>query len=270
MALDTEESRPGLSKPETPWGHKAKEEVENLISPGDTVTLEFPGDEDAQKCWAKYRGKWDRPLAYVYLENGIDFQEHMIRKGYSPYFVKYGFAVFPENHQRYLSAEHEAQIQNIGVWNQIAVNGSEMRNYALLGVWWQMRAEKIEIYRQYRKDPAHPAVLDPTFDYGQLKGLAENEEAVTIFTVVDKLQRVGGKHGLIKIGSENRPFNIFIPEIDEPAGQKLWNLFANRYLSGDDLHPRLSYAYITGPLQVYRGTPEIVLTDVSQLSDSPS
>jgi micrococcal nuclease len=220
-------------------------------------------------CWNKYRGNYDRPLGFVYLDDGTDFQEHMIRKGYSPYFVKYGYAVFPENHQRYVRAEREAQIQNIGVWNQIAVNGSEMRNYALLSAWWHMRAAKIEIYRRYKQGLTNPPVFDPRFDYEQLVPMAESEETATIFTEVRDLRRVGGRHGLIKVGSEDRPFSIFIPEIDEPAGQEIWNLLANRYLSGDGLHPRLSYVYITGETKMYRGTPEIVLTDVSQLSDSP-
>jgi micrococcal nuclease len=80
LALDTEESRPGLSKPETPWGHKAKEEVEGLVSPGDTLTLEFPGTECDQVCWNKYRGNYDRPLGFVYLDDGTDFHSwHRVR-----------------------------------------------------------------------------------------------------------------------------------------------------------------------------------------------
>ena len=110
LSLDTEESRAGGSKPKTPFGLEAKKEAERLFTAGDTVTLEFPGSESLEECLRSHRGKFDRLLIYVLTANGDDFQEHMIRLGFSPYFMKYGYAVDLDKHRRYQTAEREAQI----------------------------------------------------------------------------------------------------------------------------------------------------------------
>ena len=67
LALDTEETNAGSSKPITPWGQKAKERAESFFAEGDLVTLEFPGTEDLEVCLPKYRGNFGRLLVFVYL-----------------------------------------------------------------------------------------------------------------------------------------------------------------------------------------------------------
>ena len=51
--------------------------------------------------------------------------------------------------------------------------------------------------------------------------------------------------------------------------QALLTLLALRYLPGDDAHPRRGYAYVRGPLQLYRGEPEMVVESVGQVTDVP-
>lgn len=269
LSLDTEESRAGSGKPETPWGHKAKEEAESFFAGVQEVVLQFPGNEPLQDCWRKHRGKYDRPLVYVYRDGDIDFQEHMIRQGYSPYFVKYGYAVFEANHRRYTEAERAAQVANIGVWNQPAVNGSEMRNYALLSVWWHMRAQVIDAYRRFRNSHPDVQILDPRLDWEQLGSLADQQADAKVFLELGDLQPVGGRHGLIRVGSQDRPFDVFIPKMDEPAGEEIGNLLWNRCLAGDLQHPRLSYAYLQGTLSKYYGRPQITITSTDQIADQP-
>lgn len=268
LALDTEESRSGSSKPITPWGKKAKEEAKQIIHAGDTVTLEFPGNESADFCWGKYRGNYGRPLVFLYLSDGTDFQEHMIGNGFSPYFVKYGYAVHRKNHERYIVAERRAQVKYIGVWDQIGVNGSEMRNYPMLGVWWSLRARIIEEYRNYQKNYPDKPIWNTRLEYQDLIELAEGEKEVTIFTELKDFKRVGGIHGIIGIGSIHQPFTVFLPNIDDPSGQKIISLLQNRYIPSGLNHLRRSYAYITGKLMMYNGKPEIILTDVEQIKDS--
>ena len=89
LALDTEESHAGGGKPVTPWGKAAKLRAERFFEDADEVVIEFPGNEDLASCLMKYRGNFGRLLVYVYRD-GVDFQENMIREGYSPYFMKYG------------------------------------------------------------------------------------------------------------------------------------------------------------------------------------
>ncbi|NDJ79090.1 MAG: nuclease [Chloroflexi bacterium] len=269
LALDTEESNAGSSKPVTPWGHEAKKEAQKLFQPGDAVSLEFPGHESAETCWERYRGNYGRPLVFVYLRDGRDFQEHMIREGFSPYFVKYGYAQFPENHYRYTQAEREAQVGFRGVWDQIKVNGSEMRNYAGLGVWWHLRAHIIEGYRYFKSANPGARLYNTRLDYDELYKMSKTEDEVTIFTEVRNFKRVGGIHAIIGIGSIHQPFQVFIPRMDDEPGQRIISLLTNRYIPGGSGEPRRSYVYITGPLKLYNDRPEIVLTDVAQLSDWP-
>ena len=136
LALDTEESSASSGKPETPHGHAAKAEAERFFSGVSTVTIEFPGTEAVSECFERYRGNFGRPLVYVYKRQGdalVDFQEHQIGAGFSPYFVKYGRAVFAELDAKYTEAERRAQREHLGIWDQVAANGSEINNYALLG-----------------------------------------------------------------------------------------------------------------------------------------
>ena len=223
LSIDTEESRAGGSKPMTPFGVKAKEEAERLFKPGDTVTLEFPGSEPLEQCFKIHRGKFDRLLVYALTADEDDFQEHMIRSGFSPYFMKYGYAIDPDKHRRYQAAEREAQTADRGVWNQIAVNQIELRNYAALGVWWQLRARVIEEYRQVRSNPG-TTILNPRLDHQEITESAVAGESARIFLELSEIRLVGGRHGLIDVGSQDRPFDVFIPRIDEPNGDQILTL----------------------------------------------
>jgi micrococcal nuclease len=265
LCLDTEESHGGGGKPVTPWGRKAKERAEAFFQGAQAVTIEFPGNEDLDTCVRKYRGNYGRLLVFVYRD-GVDFQETMIAEGYSPYFVKYGRAQFAGHHQRYVQAEQKAQRRHIGVWDQIAVNGSERRNYAALGCWWQLRARVIDDYRRLRA--RDESILNPRLDYDRIRTLAEAEAGATIFTEMRTLTRVGGHSGLISMGAVDRPFNLFLPDIDSADGREVVNLLENRYISGVEDHPRRSYAYVYGVLNTYRGRPQMVVQHADQICDT--
>lgn len=252
LALDTEESHNSSSKPVTPFGRKAKERAQRFFSSGDTVVLEFPGSDAVETAVRRYRGNFGRLLVYVH-KDGVDFQETMIREGFSPYFVKYGNAVF--HHETYRDAEREAQARHIGVWDQIEVNGSEVRNYAALGTWWQLRASVIEGYRKIRPDK--PDLLNSRLDFDEIKQRAENGDTVTVFTAVETIDRVGQRHAIVRIGSLQQPFNLFIRNVEEEPGQRIVNFLQNRYISQGEDHPRRSYAYVRGELKLFAGDPEI-------------
>ena len=269
LAIDTEESNAGSPKPVTPWGKEAKKEAEKLFKAGDKVKLQFPGNEPVEECIQKYRGNYGRLLVFLYLDDGTDFQEYMIKKGFSPYFVKYGYAALADNHERYMQAEKEAQIGNLGVWNQIEVNGSEVRNYAALGVWWYLRAEIIQNYRRFKQTNTDAPVFNTRLDYEKVLELAKKEEEATIFTELRNPKRIAGSNMFIGIGSVDKPFSVFIPQVDNAEGLKIMSLITNRYISTDAEHPRRSYAYVKGKLSMYRDKPQIIVTDVKQIMDLP-
>lgn len=275
LALDTEESRPVPGKPQTPWGTAAKEAAQTFFPEGATITIEFPGDEPVETCLQRYRGNYGRPLVYVHRD-GEDFQEWMIRQGYSPYFTKYGYAHFEAYHDRYVAAERQAQADHVGVWNQLEVNGQEMRNYDALRAWWDLRAEVVESFRRARAAGV-ANLYDSRLDYGELVDRV-GQEAV-VFTELREYRRTsGGGHAIVTIGSESQPFKLFVPDAFETdEGQRILSMLTTRYVtSGYDgqtvERPRRSYAYVSGELKRYPpedGEPEIAVTSADQITDRP-
>lgn len=264
-SLDTEESRASSGKPKTPWGIKAKEKAITFFSPGDEVVLEFPGNEDVAVCMNKHRGNFGRLLVFV-QKGVVDFQETMIREGYSPYFCKYGNANFIDKHELYISAEREAMQNNLGVWNQIVNNGSEIRNYASLGTWWKLRARIIDRYRQHKLN--NPDLLNTRLDYDAIFNLAKTDEEAIIFTELRSLKNVSPQSAIVDIGSVRQPFCLYLPDTVSDAGQQLINLLKTRYLPGDSDHPRRSYAYLKGKLKLYKDTkPEMIVNSADQITD---
>jgi len=264
LALDTEESYAGGSKPVTPWGIQAKEYAQAFFADASEVSIEFPGNEPVEVCIEKYRGNYGRLLVFVHF-NGIDYQEDAIRNGFSPYFVKYGNAVFNERHASYTQAEQQAQQQNIGVWNQIEVNQTERRNYAALTTWWKLRARIIDEYRALKA--VIPSLLNTRLDYQAIVEKAQNNQTATIFTELRGIRRITGEHGLISHGSDDRPFSLFIPVMNSINGQEIIQQLMNRYISEGESHPHGSYAYVTGQLSLFDSRPQMVLTSVSQIND---
>ena len=266
LCLDTEESNPGSDKPVTPWGREAKKEAQRVLPVGSAVTLEFPGTEPLDECLIRHRDNFGRLLVFAHFD-GTDFQEHMIASGYSPYFNKYGHADFAAHHERYVAAERTAQAAHIGVWDQVTVNGSEMRNYATLGAWWSLRAELIDDYREHRE--ADSSLLNSRRDYSELLELAAQEREVTVFTELAGLRRVGQRRAIVDIGSREQPFKLFIPDIESEDGRRLLSLLETQYIAHDPDRIRRSYAYVRAPLKLFRGEPELVVVRAGQVTDTP-
>lgn len=268
LSLDTEESHATGGKPVTPWGKRATERAKVLLPEGSKVTLEFQGQESPEEVWTRYVDNFGRGLAWVHLDDSTDFQEIMIREGYSPYFSKYGYAEWLELHQRYTQAERAAQTENIGVWNQTEVNGSEMRNYAVLGTWWDLRARLIDDYRSYKHSHPEVTLYNTRKNYLELVDLAKSGAGITIFTELRGIRRIGGIHGLISIGSYEQPFELFIRNIDSAKSQEIVNLLRTRYFPmEDECYPRRGYAYVMGKLQLFRDNPQMIIENPAAIQD---
>jgi len=272
LALDTEESNAGGSKPVTPLGHAAKAEAGQFFDGVAEVTLEFPSDDPIEVCLTKHRGNFGRLLVYVH-KGDVDFQEHMIETGFSPYFVKYGYAEFEDKHLRYTQAEREAQSERKGVWNQIEGNNSVINNYAALTAWWHLRGRVIDDYRRLRGNPA--TILNTRLDYAELLEKASQNETVMVFSELREMTRVGQVHMLVRIGSRAQPFQLFIPNFESPVGQKIINLLTERYIPSGLDEPRRGYAFISGQLDTFQSQPdrppivEITIESPDQITDAP-
>lgn len=268
LALDTEESHAGGDKPVTPWGKEAAEKAKEVFPEGSTAAVEFPGDEPLEECLRLYRGNYGRPLVYLHAD-GADFQELMIREGYSPYFTKYGYADFPDKDRRYREAERQAQAVGDGVWDQHTVNGAEMRDYDSLCAWWELRARVVETFRRARAAGTDD-LFDSRLDYD---ALADREgEHTVVFTELRSYRRVGASHVVVDIGSQSQPFKFFLPNaVETTEGQRVLSLLDRRYVAEYDGRtvekPLRSYAYVAGDVKLYRGQPEIEVTSIDQITD---
>ncbi|MBA2548600.1 MAG: hypothetical protein H0V16_09110 [Burkholderiaceae bacterium] len=197
----------------------------------------------------------------------------MIEDRYSPYFCKYGNVRTRDYHRRYLAAERLAQSRRAGLWDQVAVHGSEQRNYAALGCWWSLRAELIDDYR--RAKSIGSKALNPRVDFEALVGMPGCNESATVFDEFSEFRRLGSRKALVNIGSVAQPFSIFIPDIEVPKGQALLALLSQRYLShGTEgsktvTRPGRSYGYVKGQLKLFNGLPELVIDGPEDVSDVP-
>lgn len=278
LGLDTEESNPGGTKPVTSWGKEASEFAKSILPPGEPVTIEFPGTEPpligGQKN-VNYLDNFQRPLGFLrlgtMLDGSRDYSEIMIRRGYSPYFVKYGRAIFPDKDKAYESAERHAQRSDIGVWNQFEANGAMRpedapRNYARLMVWWELRARTIDEFRLAKAAGAEN-LFNTRLDYSEILAKATAGENATVFMELTKGEAVGGLHYRIQSGSMAQPFSLIIPDEDLPHREAIKNLLRNRFIADGEDFPRRNYAYVTGSLRLFDGKPTLELTDIAQVSD---
>lgn len=284
LALDTEEchSDNDLSqkethkggKPITNLGNKAKKRARDLLSKDDSVTLIFPDNSPIEVALAKHRGNYGRLLCYIELQDKRDFQEIMIREGWSPYMSKYGYAQPEERHFSYIRAEALAQAEGRGIWSYRVFNGKRFRRYERLLPWWHLRARVIETFRAYQTQDPHDKILDSRIDYDEIRHKAQLEESATVFSELRQITLLDSEKVIVTTGSDNQPFKLFIPGIYSWEGQKILRLLEHRYLTigydGSTVEKGgTNYAYIKGPLKLYNGEPEITITKASQITDAP-
>ncbi len=142
-----------------------------------------------------------------------------------------------------------------------------MRNYALLGVWWDLRGQLIEDYRRRKRE--RPDLLNSRRDYAKITEMPAAGGDAVIFTELRTFSRVGRNNAIVEIGSKHQPFKLFLPDVDGAQGQEILALLENAYIGADDDHPGRSYAYVRGPLKLFREEPELVVTSALQITDSP-
>ncbi|MDX8353906.1 thermonuclease family protein [Cognatiyoonia sp. IB215182] len=272
LALDTEEVSPG-TKPVTPLGRVASDRAKVLFAECDDVTVTLPGTEPLEAALEKYRGNFGRLLTYLNLADGTDFQELMIREGLSPYFVKYGRAQGDDRHARYTGAERQAQSAGLGIWDQIANNGSVLRDYGFLSSWWELRGRIIEEYRRLKLAQPDLGLLNTRLDYAELVEIAKAEGTATVFMELRDFRPAGSDHIIFSTGSLSQPYSLFIPGGNTESGADVMRLILTRYRPDGESQPRRSYAYVTGPTKMFpdeNGTPEIIVTSPDQITDLPA
>lgn len=278
LCLDTEESFHVSTKPVTPWGKAAKEFAHSFFAGVEIVTIEFEDNRPLDECLVIHRDLYGRLLVHVWKDK-VDFTEVMIRRGFSPYFMKYGHATFSSHRERYIAAERQAQADNLGVWDQVAVNGAIVNNYPALKAWWSLRAAAIDDFRTFRT--LDDKLLDSRLDYTTIVKLATERKPATVFAEAKEIRYVTGKHIIVDVGSTAKPFNLVIPAASEdpsndtvsetakPSDIRAANLLKSRYIANGLLAPNRGYLFATGMLTLYYGRPQIIVTSSDAISDVP-
>lgn len=276
LCLDTEESYTFSTKPVTPWGKAAKAFAQSFFAGVEVVTLEFEDNRPLEECFSLLRDNYGRLLVHVWKDNA-DFSEVMIRKGFSPYFIKYGHATFSSHRSRYIAAERQAQADNLGVWDQLTVNGAIINNYQALNAWWSLRAAAVDEFRTYRA--LDDKLLDSRLHYPTIVKLATARKPATVFVDAKELNYVKGKHTIVDVGSTAKPFKIVIPPASEEPDSmsdsskmsdvRAINVLRNRYIADGINAPRRGYFFVTGMLTLYYGHPQMIVTSADAISDAP-
>lgn len=105
--------------------------------------------------------------------------------------------------------------------------------------------------------PDHPNAPPPA--------AAGNNDRLTVFyDLQGGINRWLGVAALIFAGSPAHKFNLRIPDATSDEAQALLRLIERRYAGMGR-----GYVCVTGSAKIYRGKPEIELTQFGQLSDTP-
>ncbi|MCK5588912.1 MAG: thermonuclease family protein [Candidatus Pacebacteria bacterium] len=107
IGLNTPEVKNVNDKVVECFGKEAGEEAKRILKQGQRVFVEY--DESQSK-----RDKYDRLLAYVFLESGENFAEIMIRNGYG-YENTFKGLIYKYQKQ-FIEAQKYAQKNKLGLW----------------------------------------------------------------------------------------------------------------------------------------------------------
>ncbi len=266
--LDTEESWSGGSKPVTNAGKLASKWAKKFFGVKDNgfpevndeimVDIEFDTNDPVPECLKKHRGNYNRLICYIFKE-GVNYNLEVVKKGWSPYFVKYGRS--RRYHDEFLDAESVAQARGVAVWNPDTNAGGKSRDYETLIPWWHLRESVIHDFRRFG---IQGGVQSVRLDYEDIVEAAESGSEMTILCDLQGGISRRGNGALIFAGSPTQKFNLWIPDWGSQPSQDILRLIGTRY-SGRGR----GYVYVSGEASLYRGKPQIVLAGTDQLSDQP-
>lgn len=260
--IDTEESKGNSGKPITKAGKMASEMAKEYFRQGDGwchIDIEFETDDLEDVCLTKHRDKYGRLLCYIHCHNE-NFNLKLIREGWSPYFVKYGYSrVY---HEAFQKAQQEAQDSRLVIWNPKTNQGGPSRDYDDLMPWWERRGQRVQIFRDRGKPNG---ALEVREDYDSIQKYVGSEQHVTVFCDLQGgISARPGTGAVIDVGTRTRPFSLWLPDAESDSQQKLIEHIEAKYARRG-----VGFAYITGAITQYKDKLQIVLQDEKQLSEQP-
>lgn len=263
LCVDTEESQSGSDKPVTRAGKLASEMAKAYFQEPSgawcTVDIEFESNASVEACLEHERGTYGRLVCYVY-KKGENFNLHTIQGGWSPYFMKYGHSRFFR--QEFEAAQTAAQSKRLVIWDPATNAGGPSRDYDELMPWWKLRGDIVDEYRQHGRTKG---AVDVRTDYPRILEAMQREETITLFCDLQQgISKWAGHGAVLFVGTQTSPFALWIPNAKDADKAPLIQKIEQRYAG----HGR-GFAYVTGKVESFHDKPQIVLTNLSQLSDAP-
>ncbi len=262
LCLDTEESRDGGSKPKTNAGVAAKEFAREFFSERDgsfsRINVEFDTDEPVDVCLSRRRGSFGRLLCYVW-KDGLNYNLETVARGFSPYFLKYGRSRIYD--KELLDAERVSQKSRLMIWDENTNAGGKKRDYDQLIPWWYVRASIVD---RFRLACMERDILSVKSDYEKIVALAKKREEAALF--IDLQGEFGltrsGSGAFLKTGSHLRPFNIWMPDVDDLSNLDKMQLIHSRYIK-----QKRNYGCISGKLSIWGDVPQFHMDDIDEICD---
>lgn len=262
LGIDTEESQGGSDKPITRAGKLASEMAKAFFQKPNgnwcTVDIEFESNAPLVECLENERDTYGRLICYVF-KGGENYNLHTVRGGWSPYFMKYGHSRFCR--KEFETAQAEARAKKLVIWDPATNAGGPSRDYETLLPWWEKRGQLVDEYRQVARPKG---AMDVRADYDRLVEAMRQGDKVSLFCDLQQgISKWAGHGAVLFVGTQTHPFALWIPHAKDADKAPLVEAIEKRYAG----YGR-GFAYVTGKVEAFHDKPQIVLTSLSQLTDS--
>jgi len=225
----------------TPYGDETSKFAEEFFKGVEKVKIE----RDSLDRLIDF---FDRPLCYVFIEKDnewLNYNVELVRKGYSPYYAKYGYSL--RYHDEFVTAEKEAKGKKMGIWNP---KGKHYIDYPERIEWWNERGEAINNFEsQFGSNESYFLIQNDT-DWERLGDYIGKE--ITIFGTVDRVRL------------RNKPYWVFVSH-KQNRSVILYSENDAIIERSKDAMKKEEYIYFTGRLELVNDDYMMRFEEISQM-----
>lgn len=225
----------------TPLGEEAKEFAQVFFAFGGKVRLEYDNLDHPTDYYGRH-------LVHLFYESHgqtIHYNLELVRRGYSPYYTKFGLS--SRFDAEFQAAEEEARKQKLGIW---APGKGHYPDYDKRIAWWEKRALAIALFEaRHRKDSRYIR-LDDEDALARLKAM--EGKSVVVFGAAHGIQDSKKPYKLLMAHRQGKDFAVISFDRD------LFSAIKPRDFLG-------YYVYAEGTISLYRGAPQMKLEDGARL-----
>lgn len=231
-------------KIESPFGYDTWQWTKKILK--DVVKIRLEIDEPGRML-----DIYGRYLVYLIIirNDGTEFNYNIecVKQGYSPYFSKYGYS--KRFHYQFTEAQNYARENKLGIWSE---KEDCYPDYLERITWWNERAEQIKYFEENYSGRGNFFSMLNNEDYENLMKMFG--DSVVIFGSVTRIFNDKQPWIARLEGGNNKTFDLVFFEKDN---------YIVSYTGIDS--PKDYYFYAKGKLTEYKGRPQIIIEDPSQI-----